>query len=64
MSRNLNSTAVNGTAASSPAYLRVFVNLDNQPITVVKAKIENGKSAIGALVDEVDKVIESLMGDF
>ncbi|KAH6875791.1 RTA1 like protein-domain-containing protein [Alternaria rosae] len=64
MSRNLNATAVNGTAASGPAYLRVFVNLDNQSITVVKAKIENGKNAIGALVDEVDKVIESLMGDF
>ena len=64
MSRNLNATAVNGTAASGPAYLRVFVNLDNQSITVVKAKIKNGKNAIGALVDEVDKVIESPMGDF
>ncbi|KAI4954386.1 hypothetical protein J4E91_002099 [Alternaria rosae] len=64
MSRNLNATAVDGTAASGPAYLRVFVNLDNQSITVVKAKIENGKNAIGALVDEVDKVTESLMGDF
>ncbi|KAI4651779.1 hypothetical protein J4E93_001975 [Alternaria ventricosa] len=61
MSRNLNTTAVNGTAASGPAYLRIFVHIDYQSITVVKAKIGNGKNAIGALIDEVDKVIESLM---
>ncbi|KAI4937246.1 uncharacterized protein J4E92_001976 [Alternaria infectoria] len=63
MSRNLNTTAVNGTAASGPAYLRIFFHIDYQSITVVKAKIENGKNAIGALIDEVDKVIESLMED-
>ena len=61
MSRNLNAIAVNGTAASGPAYLRIFFHIDYQSITVVKAKIENGKNAIGALIDEVDKVIESLM---
>ncbi|KAI4665603.1 uncharacterized protein J4E78_003065 [Alternaria triticimaculans] len=63
MSRNLNTTAVNGTAASGPAYLRIFFHIDYQSITVVKAKIENGKNAIGALIDEVDKIIESLMED-
>ncbi|KAI4656382.1 uncharacterized protein J4E79_007935 [Alternaria viburni] len=63
MSRNLNTTAVNGTAASGPAYLRIFFHIDYQSITVVRAKIENGKNAIGALIDEVDKIIESLMED-
>ncbi|KAI4628508.1 hypothetical protein J4E83_003058 [Alternaria metachromatica] len=63
MSRNLNTTAVNGTAAGGPAYLRIFFHINYQSITVVKAKIENGKNAIGALIDEVDKVIESLMED-